>query len=166
MQGIDWGEHDGIPSFTLPSTRYNSQNYFILDLFTNGTFSIVDLSKNRGGSRCSDYVRYDSAHPSGIAISDHKGHDLGNCGHPETNEEDTWKSMSVKTIDDFPDINAFNPERSCRSQLADGFLTACSGSSIDNCCSVIERAVWPRSSAPFSACFCQNEFWEVGCLLR
>lgn len=57
-QGIDWETLYSFTARTLPGVRYNPQNFFVLDLKADGTFALTDWTKNRNGSRCSDYWTY------------------------------------------------------------------------------------------------------------
>jgi len=149
-KGIEWGSIFGhIRSLSLPSTRYNSENYFTLNLFENGTWDLEDFSKNRQGARCSDTAELGMK-------------DLGNCGVPLVSQEETFYLSPVRSMAEYPDASTFNPEGSCRFQFAPEFLVNCLGRDYLNtdCCEILSQAFWPSSSHPFSACLCQKEFWE------
>lgn len=149
-KGIEWGWVFGqIRSITLPSTRYNSENFFSIDLFDNGTWSLEDLSKNRGGARCSDAAELSTRDP-------------GNCGIPLVSQEDSFSLGPVQSLMEYPNASTFNPEGSCRFQFAPQFLDNCLRKDYlqTDCCEILSQAFWPSSSHPFSACLCQREFWE------
>lgn len=159
-KGIQW--KDGI--YTLPSTRFASQNYFLLDLYKNGSFSIADWTKNRLGSRCSDYFVYNDTYPSGLYEKEYEGLDRGSCGKPRVKEELDWEIKDVTSLSDFPDVDTFNPEGSCRFRFAPMFFSSCTKlqsneTEMKTCCQILEKAFYPSSRSPFSVCFCQESFW-------
>jgi 3',5'-cyclic AMP phosphodiesterase CpdA len=151
-KGIEWGSIFGqIRSVTLPSTRYNSENYFNVNLYDNGTWAFEDFSKNRGGARCSD-----------LDATGSTTRDVGNCGIPLVSYEETFLLEPVLSMSEYPDASTFNPEGSCRFQFAPKFFVSCLRQDYleTDCCEILSQAFWPSSSHPFSACLCQKEFWD------
>mmetsp|Transcript_6256 Transcript_6256/g.12288 ORF Transcript_6256/g.12288 Transcript_6256/m.12288 type:complete len:494 (-) Transcript_6256:63-1544(-) len=163
-KGVTWGHlfGDVIPVVTLPSTRYNSENFFNLDLYANGSWSIVDLDKNRNGARCSDWYVYDEDTPNGKFEATFRPKDPGNCGRPRVSEESTWKVEPITSLKEYPSNSVFNPEGSCRFMYAPAFFTTCLEDDFleNGCCDVLSKAFWPTSSHVFSACLCQTDFWN------
>lgn len=156
-KGIDWQDLYAFPAFTVPSTRYSAQNFRILDLHPDGSFDTVDLDKNRGGSRCSDWWSYQGT-PKFVAKWQPR--DAGDCGSPAAGEEDTFPLSPVLSPSDIPSQDVFNPERSCQFVLARQVLQACAAGASQDCCDVVADQFYLSSSAPFSACFCQPSFWQ------
>lgn len=170
-KGVQW--KDGV--YTLPSTRYSSQNYFMLDLYRNGSFSIADWKKNRFGStyparffgsRCSDRYFYNDTYPDGVYGKEYEGLDSGSCGKPRVTEELDWQLKEVSSLSDFPDVDIFNPEGSCRFRFAPMFFSSCvkvqsNETAMKNCCQVLEKAFYPSSRSPLAVCFCQESFWTM-----
>lgn len=149
-KGILWGSIFGqIKSITLPSTRYNSENYFSVNLFDNGTWELEDFFKNRKGARCSDSAESTTRDP-------------GNCGTPLVSQEESYLLDPIQSMVQYPNASVFNPEGSCRFQFATQFLDNCLLENYleTDCCEILSQAFWPSSSHPFSACLCQNEFWN------
>ncbi len=162
-KGNAWGNLLGeIPVITLPSTRYDGENFFTLDLYPNGSFSVVDFTKNRGGARCSDWYTYSDAHPDGMFEATFRPKDPGNCGIPLVSEQDTWEMNPVTSFDEYPTDEDFNPEGSCLFTFAKDFFPTCleQDYATNGCCDILSKAFWPTSSHAFSACFCQKDFWK------
>lgn len=161
-----WGKAGVIDSLTLPSTRYNTENVFILDLHSNGSYNFVDLDKNRNNSRCSNYFVYNQTYPDGVLAGLYQGNDSGNCGWPTVEEETTWNIDEVTSMENFPSVDEFNPSGSCRFKFAKRFFPSClrgvqKNGDLQACCEIAEKAFWPSSSAPFSACLGSEEFWNL-----
>lgn len=162
-KGIVWGSLLGeIPVITLPSSRYNAENFFTLDLYSNGSFSVVDLAKNRGGARCSNWYKYSDSHPDGTFEATFRPKDPGSCGIPLVSEQDTWEMDPVTSMDKYPSDEDFNPEGSCIFDFAIDFFPTCleQDYKTNDCCQILSKAFWPTSSHPFSACLCQKHFWR------
>ena len=162
-KGISWGNLLGeIPVVTLPSTRYDSENFFTLDLYRNGSFSMVDFSKNRDGARCSNWYTYSDAHPDGTFEATFRPKDPGNCGNPLVSEEESWQMDPITSMEDYPSDEVFNPEGSCRFMFAKDFFPTCLEDDYrsNGCCDILSKAFWPTSSHPLTACMCQKEFWK------
>lgn len=164
-KGVTWGSLFGdiIPVVTLPATRYNAENFFNLDLYKNGTWSIVDLEKNRKGSRCSDWYMYDTDTPDGKFKATFRPKDPGNCGYPLVAEESTWEVEPITSLQEYPSDAVFNPEGSCRFTYAPAFFTSCMEDDFleNDCCVILSKAFWPTSSHAFPACLCQSDFWNA-----
>lgn len=63
-QGLDWQALYPFPVVTLPAVRYSPQNFFLLSLTAAGEAELLDLNKNRGGARCSDWWSYGEGGPA------------------------------------------------------------------------------------------------------
>lgn len=160
-----------LPVITLPAVRYSANNSFLLDLESDGTWSIRDfLQKNKHGARCSLGDRsLGNLGPSGARRGDHHGAtDVGDCGVPLVNHESESVLPPISSMGEFPDPTEFNPEGSCRPQLAIPFFTGtCTPDTIDfgdnerACCDILQEAFWPGSSHPFSTCLCLDTFWDA-----
>lgn len=162
-KGVSWGSLMGtIPVVTLPSTRYDAENVFALDLYQNGSWSVVDSSKNRDGARCSDWYTYSDETPNGVFEASFRPKDPGNCGYPLVSEEGNWELDPVMSIEEYPSDEEFNPEGSCRFMFAKDFIPTCLEEDYleNGCCDILSKAFWPTSSHPFSLCLCQKEFWD------
>jgi len=162
-KGVSWGSLMGtIPVVTLPSTRYDAENFFALDLYENGSWSVVDSSKNRDGARCSDWYTYSDETPNGVFKADFRPKDPGNCGYPSVSEESSWDIDPVMSMDEYPSDEEFNPEGSCRFMFAREFVPTCLEEDYleNGCCDILSKAFWPTSSHPFALCLCQKEFWD------
>ncbi|KAI3430463.1 hypothetical protein D9Q98_005058 [Chlorella vulgaris] len=156
-KGVDWQDLYPFPALTLPSTRYNPQNFLILDLLPNGSHVWADPGKNRGGSRCSDYWSYD-VKPRHEA--EWQARDAGDCGMPAAGNEADFPLAPVLNASAIPSQEVFNPERSCQFVLAKRFLPACAKGAAQDCCDVVADQWRLSSSAPFTSCFCQPRFWQ------
>lgn len=52
-RGLQWQGAYPFPLTTFPSLRYDSDNFFVMDLEPDGSgAAIVDWAKNKGGARC------------------------------------------------------------------------------------------------------------------
>lgn len=157
-KGTDWEDLYPFPTLTLPAVRYSPQNFFVMDLASDGTYSIVDSTKNRGGARCSDWWTYaDAPQLSGTT----QGKDPGSCGYPAANQEAGFTLNPITKPSDVPGQDVFNPERSCQFVLAQKFLAACSAGASTNCCNVVADNFRASSSAPFSTCLCKPSFFQA-----
>ncbi|KAI7845459.1 hypothetical protein COHA_001009 [Chlorella ohadii] len=158
-KGLDWGSTFPFPTRTLPAVRYSAQNFFILDLHPDGSFSWSDWDKNRGGGRCNDWWTYNGG--AGQRQGAVEGNDPGDCGQPAAGEEGSWPLDPMHNRSSLPSIDAFNPERSCLFVLWQPFLEACASGASADCCEVMQVATRLSSSAPFSSCLCASEFWQA-----
>ena len=160
LQGLDWGSAYPFPARTLPAVRYSPQNFAVLDLHPDGSYSWAeDGGKNRGGARCSDWWSYGAggARFEGAV----EGADAGDCGLPRAGHEAGFPLAPVLNMSAVPDIDDFNPEGSCCFELAPPFLDACAGGASPDCCAVMAYATRLSSTGPFATCLCQPSFWEV-----
>lgn len=180
-KGILWNNgsqmHDaqgtgGVPVLTVPAVRYSSNNSFIVDLHSDGTWEVPGFTeKNKHGARCSwGDVRgqgHHDGHDAGRDQHDRSTNDAGDCGVPLAGHESEIVIMPVTSMEQYPNATVFNPEGSCRWELAAPFFGPCTPDVIDvgdnerTCCAVLQEAFWPGSSHPFSTCLCIDAFWEA-----
>lgn len=162
-KGIEWSDvrsgADTLPVITLPAVRYSANNSFMLDLESDGSWSIRDFEqKNKHGARCS-LGDHEDAHRGGHHTSD-------DCGVPLVDHETESVLPPISSMEEFPDAPEFNPEGSCRPLLAVPFFTgSCMPGRIEDneqaCCDILQAAFWPGSSHPFSTCLCIDSFWKA-----
>lgn len=81
---------------------------------------------------------------------------------PAAGNEADFRLAPVLNASAIPSQEVFNPERSCQFVLAKRFLPACAKGASQDCCDVVADQWRLSSSAPFSSCFCQPSFWQVG----
>ena len=143
-----------MPVVTLPAVRYSSENWFRLALDVDGTWEVEGFGRlNKGGARCSRRRRG----------TDPDLYDEGDCGVPLVGDESDVRMDPVTSMGVYPSVVDFNPEGSCRWELAAPFFAACTpntntgggGSGSDDrddrdgrCCQVLQEAFWPGSSHP------------------
>ncbi|PNW71513.1 hypothetical protein CHLRE_16g657450v5 [Chlamydomonas reinhardtii] len=63
-RGLDWRNAYPFPVLTLPACRYDSDNWFLMNLPREGplrSWRLLDWEKNKGGARCSDTWVYPAA---------------------------------------------------------------------------------------------------------
>jgi len=138
---------------TLPAVRYSSENWFRLALDVDGTWEVEGFERlNKGGARCSRRRRGQDTDPD--------LYDEGDCGVPLVGDESDVRMDPVTSMDVYPSVVDFNPEGSCRWELAAPFFAACtpntntggSGTGSDDrdgrCCQVLQEVFWPGSSHP------------------
>lgn len=156
-KGLSWEGLYPFPALILPAVRYNPQNFALLELHPDGTFTLPDAPKNRGGARCSDWWTYRGQPRFEGRV---EAQDGGDCGVPAAGEEAWFVLQPVLNRSSIPSLEVFNPETSCQFALATAFLEACADGASPDCCDVLADVSRLSSSAPFSTCFCHPAFWQ------
>ncbi|PSC72992.1 metallophosphoesterase [Micractinium conductrix] len=157
-KGFDWQGLYPFPAAVLPAIRYNPQSFQVLDLLPDGSWEWADAPKNRGGGRCSDWWSYAGQARFEASVQPNDG---GDCGVPAAGEEAQFALPDVLNRSSIPPVDRFNPERSCRFELAGPFLRACADGATPDCCDVVADTFRLSSTAPFSTCLCQPAFFEA-----
>ncbi|GAB4821960.1 hypothetical protein N2152v2_009006 [Parachlorella kessleri] len=113
-KGVDWEDLYPFPALTLPALRYTDDNFFLLDLKSDGSYSMPDWDKNKGGSRCSQSYAY---LPSGGAkLLEARPPTAGDCGIPLGEDTFRYQLPPIESREDIP--LDFNPELSCSFTLS------------------------------------------------
>ncbi|GAB4823097.1 hypothetical protein N2152v2_010143 [Parachlorella kessleri] len=154
-KGYDWQGLYPFPHITLPAVRFDSDNFLLLELRKDGTYSIPDWDKNKGGARCSEAWRYDGVvQPGGHPASGKK-----DCGIPLANETEFYKLPPIESLASLP--KNFNPDLTCSVAMARQVLAPClKGGNTSECCETMAQGFGPRASLLFTGCFCLPSFWQ------
>mmetsp|Transcript_34780 Transcript_34780/g.77337 ORF Transcript_34780/g.77337 Transcript_34780/m.77337 type:complete len:494 (+) Transcript_34780:69-1550(+) len=162
-RGLDWGSAYPFPVRTLPSTRFDPDNFFLLELQSDGSsFKVLDWAKNKGGSRCSETWDYSGPVPK---PSLNPGPETGSCGDPSFNATSSYVLPDVMEVDSIPGPSGhqFNPEKSCSTEFMPQVLATClAGPPSPKCCDILAYNTRPSSVAWAASCWCQRRFYAKG----
>ncbi|PNH01313.1 hypothetical protein TSOC_012812, partial [Tetrabaena socialis] len=164
-RGLDWADAYPFPHLTLPATRYDEDNWFLLRLPQSGpprSWELVDWAKNRGGARCSQTWSYP---PGGQAAGPAapQPEETGSCGRPSL---DTVGQVELPPLQEAGEVpgpsgQQFNPEPPCCLAYQRAFLQRClQEGPTAGCCAILGEHLRPSSAAYGSSCLCWPPFWQ------
>ncbi|GLI63205.1 hypothetical protein VaNZ11_006104 [Volvox africanus] len=178
-RGLFWQEAYPFRHYTLPSCRYDSDNWFVLHLPATGnvgSWKLLDWEKNKkrrdehdldgDGSRCSETWDYPGG-PWGWQIPrrlEPQPPEDGSCGNPTKVEVHSGAPLAdLQKADDVPGPTGhqFNPEPACSREYLPAFLDLClkEGASA-GCCAILGQHLRPSSAAYAASCMCWPPFWQ------
>ncbi|GLC49913.1 hypothetical protein PLESTB_000322400 [Pleodorina starrii] len=183
-RGLDWQDAYPFPHLTLPSCRYDSDNWFILQLPKAGeprTWRLLDWDKNKGGARCSETWLYADPDPQGGSGSgsgssggkagggwlprrqEPQPAEDGSCGSPSLERIDQVDLQPLEAADEVPGPagRQFNPEPPCCLKYQQAFMDLCirEGPS-KGCCAILGQHLRASSAAYGASCMCWPPFWQ------
>ncbi|GIL87179.1 hypothetical protein Vretifemale_15280 [Volvox reticuliferus] len=179
-RGLFWQDAYPFRHYTLPSCRYDSDNWFVLHLPSTGdvrSWELLDWEKNTkphnehdldgDGSRCSETWDYPGA-TWGWQLPrrlEPQPPEDGSCGSPTKEEVDSGAVPlpNLQKADDVPGPTGhqFNPEPACSRKYLPAFLDLClkEGASAA-CCGILGQHLQPSSAAYAASCMCWPPFWQ------